>query len=203
MRDDFVSAVHGLSFTPDGRRLAVAAQNEETVVHNTATGEPVGPTVPRAANARFSPDGSLLVGAAFNGTLAFYDGETLEPSGPPVVTGSRAWASSLAFSDDGRQLAAVALDSSARLFDVEAREQIGTAFDAGIDTSAVLRPDGSALALDPPDGQSTGAVAWDLDPQAWREAACLEAGRNLTEAEWEQYIGGPYRATCPGWPAPA
>ena len=202
MLDDFNAAVHGLSFTPDGRRLAVAAQNEETVVHDTTTGEPVGPTVPRAGNARFSPDGSLLVAAAFNGTLAFYDGETLEPSGAPV-TGSSSWASSLAFSDDGRQLATVALDSSARLFDVEAREQIGTAFDAGDDTAAVLRPDGLALALDPPDGVWTGAVAWDLDPQVWREAACLEAGRNLTEAEWEQYIGGPYRATCPGWPTPA
>ena len=169
----------------------------------TTTGEPVGPTVPRAGNARFSPDGSLLVAAAFNGTLAFYDGATLEPSGPPVVTGSRSWAGSLAFSDDGRTLATVALDSSARLFDVEAREQIGTAFDAGIDTAAVLRPDGFALALDPPVGQWTGAVAWDLDLEVWRKAACLEVGRNMTEAEWEQYIGGPYRATCPGWPTPA
>ena len=42
--------------------------------------------------------------AAFNGTLAFYDGKTLKPSGPPV-TGSRSWAGSLAFSDDGQQLA--------------------------------------------------------------------------------------------------
>jgi hypothetical protein len=32
-----------------------------------------------------------------------------------------------------------------------------------------------------------------------RAAACLEAGRNLTQAEWKQYMGGSYRPTCSQW----
>lgn len=44
-----------------------------------------------------------------------------------------------------------------------------------------------------------GIVVWDLDPEHWVEPACAIAGRNLTRAEWDQYIGdlAPYRATCP------
>jgi hypothetical protein len=47
-----------------------------------------------------------------------------------------------------------------------------------------------------------GAVLWDVDPDSWQEKACLAAGRNLTRAEWREYLGDePYRRTCPDWPA--
>ena len=105
-----------------------------------------------------APTARCSSAAAFNGTLAFYDGETLEPSGPPV-TGSRSWASSLAFSDDGRQLATVALDSSARLYDVEAREQIGTAFDAG-DRHGGRPATRRARARPRPTGRTCGPARW-------------------------------------------
>jgi WD40 repeat protein len=44
---------------------------------------------------------------------------------------------------------------------------------------------------------------WSLDPELWRTRACVAAGRNLTQAEWEQFLppGEPYRAICPQWPA--
>jgi WD40 repeat protein len=47
-----------------------------------------------------------------------------------------------------------------------------------------------------------GLTRWNVDPEAWQEAACLAAGRNLTRREWTEYLGDqPYRATCPDWPA--
>ena len=48
-----------------------------------------------------------------------------------------------------------------------------------------------------------GIVSWDLDPAKWETAACRLAGRNLTQAEWDQYIGdlAPYTTTCPDHPA--
>jgi hypothetical protein len=60
---------------------------------------------------------------------------------------------------------------------------------------ASFSPDGMELAVD----TEQGIVVWDLDPEHWVAAACGIAGRNLTEFEWEQYIGdlAPYRATCP------
>ncbi len=193
------NSVSGLSFTPGGKRLAVAAQTEQTVVFDTRTRRPVGKPLVRAANARFSPDGGLLVVAGFDGTVTFYDGHTLGARGP-AWTGSRAFAQSLEFSRDGRVLATAALDSSARLFDVVARQVMGAPFAVLQGTSAVLRPDGKALALEIP-GDHPRTQVWDLDPAHWRAAACLEAGRNLTRAEWDLYIGGDYRETCPQWPA--
>jgi hypothetical protein len=41
----------------------------------------------------------------------------------------------------------------------------------------------------------------DLDPAHWQTTACHLAGRNLTRAEWDQYLPGrPYQTTCPQWP---
>jgi DNA-binding SARP family transcriptional activator/WD40 repeat protein len=53
---------------------------------------------------------------------------------------------------------------------------------------------------------TTGAngtpTIFDLDPAYWQTLACHLAGRNLTRAEWDQYLPGrPYQTTCPQWPA--
>jgi hypothetical protein len=44
----------------------------------------------------------------------------------------------------------------------------------------------------------TGVAVWDLDPHHWLGAACAIAGRNLTRAEWNRYLGAlrPYHRTC-------
>ena len=51
------------------------------------------------------------------------------------------------------------------------------------------------------DGSSI--VELPLDPERWREQACIAAGRNLTADEWATHIGGTPQATCPQYPAPA
>ena len=39
---------------------------------------------------------------------------------------------------------------------------------------------------------------WSLDMDAWKARACQIASRNLTQAEWGQYLGNePYQLTCP------
>jgi WD40 repeat protein len=44
-------------------------------------------------------------------------------------------------------------------------------------------------------------MVWDVDPAHWDAMACRIAGRNLTRAEWNQYLPGrPYQATCPTRP---
>ena len=48
-------------------------------------------------------------------------------------------------------------------------------------------------------GRSNDLTRWNMDPASWPRAACLAAGRNLTQEEWARYIGTdePYRQTCP------
>lgn len=57
-----------------------------------------------------------------------------------------------------------------------------------------LRPDGAVVIVTVRDG----IQAWDIDPDHLAQAACLMAGRNLTETEWETYLSsmGDYRETC-------
>ena len=49
-------------------------------------------------------------------------------------------------------------------------------------------------------GGANGIVIWNLDERAWLDAACVLAGRNLTHAEWDEYLAdfGPYHVTCHG-----
>jgi hypothetical protein len=64
--------------------------------------------------------------------------------------------------------------------------------------AATLRPDGGQLAV----ATEHGVQLWDLDPGAWRDAACRLACRNLSRDEWDRYMPAdePYKATCPQWP---
>ena len=171
---------------------------------DTRSGEPVGSPIPRAANARFSPDGTLLAVAGFDGPCGSTTGSTLGRSGPSW-NGSRAFAQSLEFSGDGRVLATVALDSSARLFDVDARAGDGRAVPGarGHPGRVASRRQGAGRWRFPARATARGPRCGISIPRHWRTAACLEAGRNLTQAEWDLYIGGDYRETCPQWPAAA
>ena len=49
----------------------------------------------------------------------------------------------------------------------------------------MIRPDGLEVAVDTIDG----IVVWDLDPAHWVAAVCQSVGRNLTRAEWDEYVG--------------
>jgi len=41
---------------------------------------------------------------------------------------------------------------------------------------------------------------WDLQLPVWQQLICNRIQRNLTEAEWVQYLGDiPYRETCAGF----
>jgi DNA-binding SARP family transcriptional activator/WD40 repeat protein len=54
------------------------------------------------------------------------------------------------------------------------------------------------------DGDNGLPIIWNMNPASWEATACRIAGRNLSHAEWNEYLPGqPYRITCPQWPAGA
>ena len=48
-----------------------------------------------------------------------------------------------------------------------------------------------------------GMRQWNMDFATWPDIACERAGRNLTRAEWDQYMPADdaYHQTCPQFPS--
>ncbi len=123
---------------------------------------------------RFSPDGRLIAVARAGDGIGIWDADALTPSGQPLLsTGGQV--KDLAFSGDGRRLAAV---TAARLtiWDLESRSLLqtrGTAAWASGPIAVSVSPDGA-----------TAAVASQRGVQLFDVAAGSEAGNLLGAQQW-------------------
>jgi hypothetical protein len=161
--------------------------------------EPVGQ--PAIGFNNVAAGGDVVIASTDDGQFFEVDRITLQPIGLPFPA-TNGTINSLALDDAGRILMVGGDDEMLRFYDVASRTQLGDAIDTDVwggDGGSVLRRDGQQAAVI----TSQGIVVWDLDPDTWVQAACQLAGRNLTHAEWDQYIGdlAPYRQTCPAYVA--
>jgi WD40 repeat protein len=181
--------------------VIAVANGEEVEFVDADAGAPVLDPV-KGQRVAASPDGSVLVTATIDGHLILRDPATAKPTAPEIA-GATGRTNNIVFSTDNTRMLVVTWGGAAHVYDVESTRQIGRTLPVELDPDvaqlgATLRPDGEQLAV----ATEHGVQLWNLDPEAWREAACRLAGRNLTREEWEAYIpqGEPYRATCPQWP---
>jgi WD40 repeat protein len=182
----------------DGRLVSARTLLGEVRILDAATGGDVLGPLPGVANIDFSPAGGTIVAAGTE--LRILDARTGETQRDFAGVGGLYAA---AFIRGGRWVSAMTGSGLVELFDVSSGARIGVPLRIARDTvsdanNAVLRPDG--LYWGRPDGP---VVYYDLDPASWESIACGAAGRNLTRAEWENYLGavGEYRATCSQYPA--
>ena len=200
-KTDFGLHLRSLSFSADGARLIGANRSGAWQMWDTSTWEPM-PAPLELGNtqiASFSPDGLHLATVDDQGTINLRDQSTF--ASIRVLTGAapaEAIGPTVYWSTNGEYLLTL-FEQVGRLWDVSAGQQIGDTFpnDVGVfpagasgDTLQLATALGGSLRL------------WNLDVDSWPEIACNAAGRNMTEAEWEQF--GPkdteYRATCPQYP---
>lgn len=144
----------------------------------------------------------MLVTATAGGVLTFRDPETGRPTAREITVAGPT--NNIVLSDDNKRMVVSTRDGDAHVYDVDSTRQLGQTIrldlpEDSFNLGATLRPDGRQLAA----ATEWGVQLWDLDPDAWRDAACHLAGRNLTRDEWERYMphGEPYQAICPQWPA--
>jgi WD40 repeat protein len=113
-----------------------------------------------------------------------------------ALTGHKGVVSLLAFSPNGKFIASGGSEGRVILWDTVTRQPIGRPFSGtGSVEGLAFRPDGKELAV----LGDKRLLVWDMSEDAWREAGCQLANRNLTRGEWSKFFGtATYRVTCTG-----
>jgi WD40 repeat protein len=112
---------------------------------------------------------------------------------------------SVGWSPDGTRLVTAGSDGTVRLYDATTGQQIGTSLpvpgaDLGNGANGYLyvtfSPDGQTIAIT----DTTGRVwLYPATAAGWEAYACRLANRQLTRAEWSQFLPGhPYQQICRG-----
>jgi tetratricopeptide (TPR) repeat protein len=118
-----------------------------------------------------------------------------------LLTGHDFGVNTVAFSPDGQTLASGSDDDSIILWTVASGQPLGKLLTGHNDevNSVAFSPDGQTLASG---SEDTTIRLWDLNPESWHARACRRANRDLTQAEWDEFIGSAkqYQPTCPDLP---
>jgi WD40 repeat protein len=202
------SQLYRVVFSPDGRLLA-ASTKDGIILWDVATRHYIGTIHHRyLLNIAFTPDGKRIAAVAMvfgpdatqlGDDIDFFDVGTRQQTGSPIATGSED-ISRIAFSPDGGLLATGDQHGSIELWDLATGQEFGIPLKLHTDVIVGLafNAQGSMLGSASEDGT---ARLWMM-PRYWVWEACQIAGRNLSRAEWDQYVGSdvPYVRTCPLYP---
>jgi Caspase domain/WD domain, G-beta repeat len=170
---DFV--VMGVAFSPDGRLLATASDDQTARLWDPATGECLRTLTGHDGEVNsvaFGPDGRLLATASDDQTARLWDPATGEHQ--RTLVGHDGAVSGVAFSPDGRLLATAGSDNTARLWDPAGRHRRTLTGHTGPVWGVAFSPDGQLLAT----------AGSDYTPRLWYPATGKHR-RNLTgHAGW-------------------
>jgi WD40 repeat protein len=153
------ATVHGVCFSPDGKRLATAGEDRRVRFWDVATGAEV---VPQGHDGpvngvAFSPDGKVLASAGGDGTVRLWDLAT--GKWQRTLTGHEKGVVSVAFHKGGKLLASGSNDGTVRLWDLASDTSRALPGRPGQAVHVVFSFDGGRLAA------AAGELAklWDAD----------------------------------------
>lgn len=185
--------VYQLTVSPDGRWAATASFDAKGRLWDLSVG--AEPRLvrevefeDRVVRAVFSPDGRWAAFGSWDRTAALLDLQA--PEAPPIrLRGHVGRVLATTFSPDGAWLATAGEDRTIRLWSPLA-PRVAPVVLRGHEASVphlAFTPDGSRLVS----GAYDGSVRqWRLALSDLVQLACATAGRELTSAEVEQYLGG-------------
>jgi serine/threonine protein kinase/WD40 repeat protein len=187
-----------MALSPDTTVLAATAPSGQVDVWDIDETEPqklYSFAAPFQEPPVFSPDGRVLAAGGEKDEIRLLDARTGRQLGRPL-SGPLGMIP-VGFDRTATLLATASLSGEVQLWDVAAHRQIAsfpspTAEEYGY---PIFSPDGRHLTILYGGAQS---YIWDIDPAGWKARACAVAGRNLTRAEWEQFLPDrPYEPACP------
>jgi DNA-binding SARP family transcriptional activator/WD40 repeat protein len=183
-----------VALAADGRRVAVGLQDGRVLV--AGPGDARLFLRPRGApnvSVAFAPDGTLLTGS-FDGAIERWDGARRVGAAPSVSAGPVA---AISVAADGTFFTTSSLtDGSVRVWTLRTLQpEARFPGDPFVLTNAALLPGDQRVVAVSENGK---AVVWPLALASWEARACRVAARNLTRAEWQQFLPSvAYRPTCP------
>jgi WD40 repeat protein len=186
-----------VAFSRDGKLLAASLLTGGVRVFQPSSGralrtlaDPGNDTVSLA----FAPKETLLAAGTLNGTVEMWDPVTGKRLAQPLLADSSEIAD-VAFDPSGQRFAITgSQDGTVKVWFTSSLEQEGPrlAADPGSTAAVVFGPGGAGLlAVD----DRGGAFTWPMSLSDWEQRACSLAGRNLTRAEWAQFVAGPHYAS--------
>jgi DNA-binding SARP family transcriptional activator/WD40 repeat protein len=197
-----------IAFSRDGRLLAVSLPDTtddgglpvpSVQVLDPTTGQVRQTLRPLGADdtvsLAFAPDGTLATGTQGGIVQLWNPTSGAQIAGPVAVAAGPV--TSIAFDSTGQRLATTGKDGTVKLWFTSTLQQEGTTLDTdhGAASTAAFEPNGSDLLVIDDHGN---AFTWQTSLTAWEQRACAIAARNLTAAEWAQYIPGrSYATVCP------
>jgi WD40 repeat protein len=200
------NSLRSVCFSPDGKRLASGSSDNTIILWDVETrkrvDEPLKGHKDSVRSVCFSRDGNLLASGSADKTIILWDVKTGQQIGQSLI-GHKADVVSVSFNPDGKRLVSGSLDNTIILWDVETRQQVGQPLTEhkNFVMSVSFSPDGKTLASGSTDKT---IILWDdVDPDSWPARARRIVNRNLTDAEWKQYLGDEqYRKTFCDLPGP-
>ncbi len=196
-------AVNEVVFSPDSGTIASASADRTVRLWDAATGEPIGQPLTghreTVVDVAFSPNGATIASASFDETVRLWDAVTGEPIGQPLSHTD--YVNDVAFSPDSTMLASAGEDATVRLWETATAEPIGPPLDTPYSVNEVaFSRDGTTIVSQEFDDT---VRHWPVAFDGWIRQACMLAKRNLTQVEWDQFVGPDtaYMRTCPDLPA--
>jgi WD40 repeat protein len=191
-----------LAFSPDGTLLATAGFDQTVRLWNVVTRSTVGDPLPQSDSVSaitFSPNGRLLA-CAVGDKIYLWDVATRRLVGDPLK-GHTGDVNAVVFSPDGMLLVSVGDDHTIRLWDTATRAPFAEPLTGHVDKvlAVAFSPDGALLAT----GSTDSTIRLWATPRTWTNNACEVAGRNLSQDEWDRYVGQaiPYLRHCAQYPS--
>jgi WD40 repeat protein len=190
---DFVETV---TFSPDGKYLATASLDNTIQVWRIISGKKVklNPQPKNVANAvAFSPDGKYLATVSDDNTVRIWEITSGKKVEFPLEHSDGV--NAIAFSPDGKYLATASDDNTVRIWEITSGKKVAHLAHRN-DVNAVAFSQDENYLVTVSDDNIVRVQPWHS--QDLVDRACNYLTRNLTEKEWNQYLGNePYRKTCP------